>query len=44
MSNNYNVALALNDLTSRRLSELNAVIAYVNAIADFEKKQHVGGQ
>ena len=44
MSNNYNVALALNDLTSRRLSELNAIIAYVNAIADFEKKQRVGGQ
>lgn len=42
MSNNYNVAIALNDLTSRRLSELNATIAYINAIADFEKKQHVG--
>ena len=42
MSNNYNVAIALNDLTSRRLAELNAVIAYVNAIADYEKKQHVG--
>jgi outer membrane protein TolC len=43
MSNNYNIALAQNDLTSRRLSELNAIIAYVNAIADFEKTQKVGG-
>jgi outer membrane protein len=43
MSNNYNVAIALNDLTSKRLSELNAVINYVNAIADYEKKQRIGG-
>ena len=43
MSNNYNVALALNDLTTRRQSELNAIITYINAIADYEKKQHVGG-
>ena len=42
MSNNYNIALAQNDLTSRRLSELNAIIGYVNAIADFEKAQKVG--
>jgi outer membrane protein len=42
MSNNYNIALAQNDLTSRRLSELNAIIAYINAIADFEKAQKVG--
>jgi len=43
MSNNYNVALALNDLTTRRLSELNAIISYVTAIADFERKQRIGG-
>jgi HAE1 family hydrophobic/amphiphilic exporter-1 len=43
MSNNYNVATALNDLTSKRLAEVNAVIAYVNAIADYERKQRVGG-
>jgi len=42
MSNNYNIALAQNDLTSRRQSELNAIIAYINAIADFEKAQKVG--
>jgi outer membrane protein TolC len=44
MSNNYNVAFALNDLTSRRLAELRAIISYVNAIADYEKKQRAGGQ
>jgi outer membrane protein len=43
MSNNYNVALALQDLTNKRLSELNAIIAYVNAIAEFERKQRIGG-
>ncbi len=43
MSNNYNVATALNTLTSARLNELNAEIAYVNAIAEFDRKQHVGG-
>jgi HAE1 family hydrophobic/amphiphilic exporter-1 len=43
MSNNYNIATAQNDLTSRRVLELNAIIAYVNAIADYEKKQRIGG-
>ena len=43
MSNNFNVAQTLNDLTSKRLSELNALIAYVNAIADYERKQRIGG-
>jgi HAE1 family hydrophobic/amphiphilic exporter-1 len=43
MSNNYNIAQAQNDLTSRRVLELNAIIAYVNAIADYEKRQRIGG-
>lgn len=42
MSNPYNVATALNNLTSARLSELNATIAYVNAVAEFERVQRVG--
>ena len=43
LSNPYNVDTALNNLTNARLSELQAVIAYVNAIADYERKQIVGG-
>lgn len=43
LSNPYNVDTALNQLTNARLSELSAVIAYVNAIADFERRQIVGG-
>jgi len=43
MSNNYNVATAQNNLTSARLTELRAMITYVNAVADFEKKQRIGG-
>jgi HAE1 family hydrophobic/amphiphilic exporter-1 len=43
MANSFEVATAVNQLTSARLNELNAVIRYVNAIADFEKKQRVGG-
>ena len=43
MSNNYNIATAQNNLTTSRVSELNAIIAYVNAIADYEKKQRIGG-
>jgi len=43
MSNNYNIAQAQNDLTSRRVLELNAIIGYVNAIADYEKRQRIGG-
>jgi outer membrane protein TolC len=43
LSNPYNVDTALNQLTNARLSELQAVIAYVNAIADYERKQIVGG-
>lgn len=43
MSNNYNVATAQNNLTNARLTELRAMITYVNAVADFEKKQRIGG-
>jgi outer membrane protein len=43
MSNNYNIATAQNTLTNARLSELGAIINYVNAIADYEKKQRIGG-
>ena len=30
-------------VTNQRLSELNALIAYLNAIADYEKKLKIGG-
>ncbi len=43
MSNMYNIAQAQNNLTAARVSELNSIIAYVNAIADYEKKQRIGG-
>jgi len=39
----FEVSQNFNTLTASRLSELNAVIRYVNAIADYEKKQKVGG-
>ena len=42
-STNYEVALAQNALTSARLSELRAIIDYVNAVAEFELVQYVGG-
>jgi outer membrane protein TolC len=41
LANAFEVATALNDLTSRRLNELNATINYLNAIAEFEKVQKV---
>ncbi|MCG6987458.1 MAG: TolC family protein [Gemmatimonadetes bacterium] len=39
---NYEVVQAQNTLTTARVSELNAVISYVDAIAQFELVQHVG--
>jgi outer membrane protein TolC len=42
-STNYEVALAQDALTSARLSELRATINYVNAVAEFERVQRVGG-
>ncbi len=41
-STNYEVALAQDQLTSARLSELRAMINYVNSLADFELVQYVG--
>ncbi len=42
-STNYEVAQAQDNLTSSRLSELRALINYLNAIAQFELVQRVGG-
>jgi outer membrane protein len=42
MSTNYNVVQAQNTLTQARLSELRAIINYLNAIAEFERIQRVG--
>jgi len=42
LSNNYNVALALNNLTNARLTELSRTIAYINAVAEFDRVQRVG--
>ena len=39
---NYEVVQAQNQLTSARVSELQAVISHVNAIAEFDRVQHVG--
>jgi outer membrane protein TolC len=41
-STNYEVALAQDQLTQARLSELRTMIDYVNAIAEFELVQYVG--
>ena len=41
-STNYEVSQAQDDLTSARLSELRAIINYVNAIAEFELVQYIG--
>jgi len=43
VSTNYEVGLAQNALTAARLSELRAMIDYVNAIAEFELAQYIGG-
>ena len=40
---NFEVVQAQNQLTTSRLSELRALISYVNAIADFERVQKIGG-
>jgi outer membrane protein TolC len=42
-STNYEVSQAQDDLTAARLSELRAIINYLNAIAEFERVQRVGG-
>jgi outer membrane protein TolC len=42
MSNPYNVATALNNLTNARLAQLQAIINYVNAVAEFDRIQRAG--
>jgi len=42
-STNYEVTQSQDDLRISRLSELQAVINYINAIAEFERVQRVGG-
>ena len=42
-STNYEVTQAQDDLRSARLSELRATLNYINAIAEFERVQRVGG-
>ena len=44
MSTNFNVVQAQNSLTTARLSELRALITYLNAVAEFDRIQRVGGQ
>jgi outer membrane protein TolC len=43
MSTNYNVVQAQNALTQARLTELQALISYLNAVAEFDRVQRVGG-
>lgn len=43
MSTNYNVVQAQTNLTTQRLTELRAIIAYLNAIEEFDRVQRVGG-
>ena len=40
---NVEVVNQQNQLTSSRLSELNALIRYINAVAEFERIQKIGG-
>jgi outer membrane protein TolC len=43
MSTNFNVVQVQNTLTTSRLTELRALISYLNAVAEFERIQRVGG-
>ena len=43
MSTNFNVVQVQNTLTTSRLTELRALISYLNAVAEFERIQLVGG-
>ncbi|HWB28947.1 MAG TPA: TolC family protein, partial [Vicinamibacterales bacterium] len=42
MSTNYNVVQAQTNLTTQRLTELQALIRYLNAVAEFDRIQRVG--
>jgi outer membrane protein TolC len=44
MSTNFNVVQVQNTLTTSRLTELRALINYLNAVAEFDRIQRVGGQ
>jgi len=43
LSNNFNVVTQQNNLTSTRLNELTALINYIDAVADYDRKQRIGG-
>lgn len=43
LATNFEVVTAQNALTAARLSELQAIIDHMNAIAEFERVQRVGG-
>jgi outer membrane protein TolC len=43
MSTNYEVVQAQQALTNARLSELRSIINYMNAVAEFDRVQRVGG-
>jgi outer membrane protein len=43
MATNFEVVTAQQDLTSSRLNELQAILRYVNAVAEFDRVQKVGG-
>jgi outer membrane protein TolC len=43
LARNFEVTTAQNALTSARLAELRAIINHMNAIAEFERVQRVGG-
>jgi len=43
VATNFEVGQANDDLTAARLSELRALINHINAIAEFERVQRVGG-
>ena len=42
VATNFEVVTEQDALTSARLSELNAIIRHINAIAEFERVQRVG--
>jgi outer membrane protein len=43
LSNNFNVITQQDNLTSTRLNELTALINYIDAVADYDRKQRIGG-
>jgi outer membrane protein TolC len=43
LSNNFTVATVQERLTAQRLAEINAIIRYINAVADFERAQKFPG-